>query len=719
MKAYVAEKPKLGKAIAAVLAKSSPKVDSGREFIAGRDWVVCWAAGHIFAQEEPDFYIGAKYPGAPKGNKGRYRWSRDHLLLIPGVDGWPDWRLTLDPEKKSLFATIKKFVGQATVVVNAGDPDREGQLLIDEILHEIGNKKPVRRVLISAFDETTVENGLRDERDNEDFKGLRDAALARSRADWLCGMNFSREVTLQAQESGYEGSHVSIGRVQTPLLGLIVQRDLEIERFKPVDYFSLSGRFRVDGGEFKANWRPHEGQAGLDEDGRLLDRRVADQLNQLVSGKAGQVTEYKDEEKREGPPLPFSVDKLQVLASRKYGYKSDDVLEALQSLYQTHELTTYPRSDCQYLPEGQLADASRVTAAVTGNLSFDDGVLSLVDQSRKSRAWNDKRVTAHHAIIPTATRKADLSSLSKIERDMYTEICKRYLAQFLPDRKYRAVSAMVNVAGQNFVATGTTTLFAGWKVIYGASEEADPEEGSLLPPMKRGDVAHCLGLDITARKTEPPQHFTDGTLLEAMINVHKYVTEEAIKAIFVKMLADKKAGDEEGGAGLGTPATRHTFVPKLVDIGLVESVDAAKLGKKKSKETFIISTAAGRALIAALPPELGKPDMTALWESAMSQIEAGSTTVERFLTMQKNWIGQTAQKIRSTKLDMPAPANAKPKPRGGSAGYSGKPKSPARDAGKNCPKCDRPMKIRNGAKGDFMGCSGFPKCTHTEQISTN
>lgn len=716
MKVYVAEKPKLGKAIAAQLMKISPKVDSGREFVAGKDWVVCWAAGHIFEQEEPDYYIGRKHAGARKNAKGRFVWTFDHLPLVIEND---EWALRLVGDKSGLFSTIKKFVGKATVVVNAGDPDREGQLLIDEILGEIGNKKPVRRVLISGFDEVTVTNGFKNERDNSEFQGMRDAALARSRADWLCGMNFSRAATLQAQASGYPET-ISIGRVQTPILGLIVQRHLEIENFKPVDYFTVTARMKVEKGEFVARWKPNDGQAGLDEEGRLLDRRVADQLNALVAGKTGKVVEYSDEEKQEGPPLPFSLDKLQVLASRKYGYKSEDVLAAAQSLYERHQLTTYPRSDCQFLPVSQMADAPQVLDAVTSNISFDDSVLSHVNVTRKSRAWNDEKVTAHHAIIPT-TQKADLSALSPIERDLYGEISRRYLAQFMPNRRYRAVSATVNVCGQQFVATGTTTLFLGWKLLEGngpAPDEPKGDEGSILPPMRQGDPAACLGLNIEPRKTTPPKHFTDASLLEAMINIHKFVTDEKVKAIFMKMLADKKDGDEEGGCGLGTPATRHTFVPKLIEIGLVSRTEAEKGKGKKSKETYLVPTPAGVGLIQALPPELGKPDMTALWEVSMQEIEAGRATVERFLGMQAAWISKTIDKIRSAPLTLPAPPGAKKKSfSGGSGGNGGGPRKPAEPAGKDCPKCGKPLMKRENGRGPFLGCSGYPDCKHLENIS--
>jgi DNA topoisomerase-3 len=719
-KTYVAEKPKLGRAIAAVLSKWSPQVESGREFIAGKSWAVCWSAGHSYSLEEPDHYIASKFPSAPKGKNGKFKWSFDHLPLLPGMDDWPQWSLFADKDKASLLKSIKKWIGKASVVVNAGDPDREGQLLIDEILQELGNKKPVRRVLISAFDPVTVEKGLIGERDNDEFLGLSQAGRARSCADWLCGMNFSRAATLQAQANGYAGSVVSIGRVQTPLLGLIVQRDLEIANFKPVDYFALTAKMSsVSGpkGDFTAKWRPHAGQAGLDEDGRLLDRKVADQLNALVKGQTGKVIDYSDEEKQEGPPLPFSIDKLQVMASKKYGYTSDKVLEAIQSLYQDHDLVTYPRSDKSHLPVSQLADAPDVVDAVKHNLSFEPAVISNLDVTRKSRAWDDKKSTPHHGIIPTRT-KANLSALSPIQRNLYDEICRRYLCQFLPNRRFRAVSALIDVAGQNFAASGTTTIAPGWRVIYGASAEEEDgaekgDEGIVLPPMKQGDAVQCNGLLIEAKKTTPPKHFTDGSLLEAMVNVHKFVTDERVKSIFMKMLANNKGtggGDEaEGACGLGTPATRHTFVPKLIDNGFAKREAA----KGKSKETFIISTPTGQAFIQAIPTELGKPDMTALWETAMGEIEAGTATLDRFLGMQANWIRKTIEKICATPLKLPDPPGAKPRPGNGAGGA---PRQPSEPAGKDCPKCGKPMMKRPGTKGPFLGCSGYPQCKHSENI---
>lgn len=645
MKVYVAEKPKLGKAIANVLAKKSPVVEKDREFIRGRDWAVCWVSGHAYSMVEPDYYIRKLDPDAKKAANGKFAWSFDHLPLLPAANDWP---LEVDPSKRSLVSTIKKLVGQATVVVNAGDPDREGQLLIDEVLEQLPlGKKLIRRVLISGFDEDTVARGLADERDNRDFAGMRDAARARSRADWLTGMNYSRAVTLQAQATNNRKGFVSIGRVQTPVLGLIVQRDLEIENFKPVDYFGLTAQIAVEKGTFKAQWQPRVGQAGLDEEGRLLDRSVAQQLQSKVAGQPGRIEAYSDERKKENAPLPFSIDKIQILGSKKYGYRSGDVTAALQSLYETHQLTTYPRSDCQYLPTSQHGEAPKVLGAARQALGLPEGVAGQIDVKRKSGAWNDSRVTAHHAIIPTGVR-ADLSQLNKIEKDIYLEICKRYVAQFLPAREYRAVNALVEVRDERFKATGNTTILAGWKALYGATDAEDEDAESSLPPMKQGDAAQCRGLEIESKRTEPPSHFTDATLVEAMVNIHKFVTDGKVQAVFKRMLAEKNAGNEEAPCGIGTPATRDSFVPKLEAIGLVET------RKGKGKAVNFISTQAGRTLVAALPTELTKPDMTALWESVFESIQGGKNTVEQFMQVQAQWITRTIEVIKSTPLDVPS-----------------------------------------------------------------
>ncbi|MEJ7745231.1 MAG: DNA topoisomerase [Luteimonas sp.] len=729
MKVYVAEKPNLGRAIATVLEQQSPVVESGREFIRGKSWAVCWAAGHIYDMADPDYYIERIHPSATKGSNGKFSWSFNHLPLLPGAN---DWKLRVDPSKRSLVNTIKGLVAQATVVVNAGDPDREGQLLVDEILREIpgASKKPTRRVLISDLNEEPVAEALRNERDNKDFAGMSNAALARSRADWTSGMNFSRAVTLQAKASGF-GSYISIGRVQTPILGLIVQRELDIKNFVPTDHHGMTAQIRVKGGTFNAQWQPSEHQPGKDSEGRVIDQAEVRKVHAKVNGRAGTIIDYKDELKRKGPDLLFSVGKIQQLMSKKYGYRSDATLEALQSLYE-RKLTTYPRSDSQYLPEAQLAAAPKILDAIKDVVGgqVEGGVTALqYDAKTKSQAWNTSKVTAHHAIVPTM-KHPNLSTMTPIESNVYKEICKRYMAQFMAPYQYRSVVAVAEVEGEKFKATGTTQVSPGWKLLYGAEAGDDAEDKvnvGALPSIVNGEQATCAGLNIDAKRTTPPDRFTDSTLNEAMENIHKFVTDPEIKKIFERMLANKKAGAADAAFGIGTPATRHTFVPKLGKLGLIRTEKA----NARAKEEVYIPEPAAMALVAALPGELSKPDMTALWESVFEKIESGEVTVDQFMDQQGKWIAKMIDTVRSAPINLPdieiqkksfaVGKKSGSRSRGGGSsrfpkGERSAPKRAASNGGGKCTKCGSGMSQRSSANGPFLGCTKYPTCRHTEQI---
>ncbi|MCC8799180.1 DNA topoisomerase [Xanthomonas euvesicatoria] len=718
-KLYVAEKPSVGKALAGQLAKRTPQIARSGTHIEGKDWAVCWLAGHAYQLAEPDYYIERAFPDAKRGANGRFSWSFDHLPLLPASD---EWQILPVRDKAEMIGTVRKLLKRATVVVHAGDIDREGQLLVDEVLEDLGCRVPVKRVLPKAIDEISVQRVLADERDNRDFARMRDAALARGRADWLVGMNYSRCVTLQARDSGSSG-HVSIGRVQTPVLGLIAARELEIRNFKPVDYLVLMAQIAVQAGKFRARWRPKAGQAGIDESGRLLDPAVAAMVHQQVAGKTGRIAEYRDEQKNENAPLPFSLDELQRLASRRYGLPLDQTLKVVQGLYDA-QLVTYPRTDCAFLPSSQHAEAPDVVRAVREGLRNTElaAQLAQLDTNRKSRAFDDKRVTAHHGIVPTQ-KVANLDSLGREERLLYDEICRRYLAQFMPPHTYRKVTVRVDIAGHDFTASGRTTLKPGWKELYGKSDQAAEETGPSgdkddegnLPAMRQDEPARCDGLDREQRKTEPPARFTDDTLLEAMVNIHKYVTTPQVKAHFVAMLEKSKTGseDEAQGCGIGTPATRHTFGPKLIEVGLVELV----AGKKKAK--FFAPTTAGLALYEALPRSLTIPDATAVWDMAFAKIEAGEITLDQFMAFQARQINAMLDEIRKLRISLPdlGQSRSPPTKTGGgkrkTAAKGGKRGSGA-SGGEACEKCGKgTMQLRNSTRGSFYGCSNFPVCKHT------
>lgn len=703
MKVYVAEKPSLGKAIADVLAERDPIVSRSREHIEGKSWIVCWAAGHLFSLEDPDFYTRKKFPDVQPGANGKIRWCMEHLPIIPSAD---EWSMKLSKETSGLFAAIKRQVARATTIVHAGDPDRAGQAIIDNILSHLKVKVPVYRVLISSFVPQDVRDQLAKEQDNRQFANLGNSEHCRSRADWLYGMNFSRAVTLKAQEGGYRGA-VSIGRVQTAVLSLVVRRDEAIENFKPVNYFDLVGKFMATAGGFTAKWHPSANTPGLDSDGRLLDQAVAQGLQQKVRGQQGVVVDYVDERKVESAPLPFSLAQLQMLAGKKYGYKPDQVLATVQSLYETHKAVSYPRVDTGYLPVSMLSSAKTILDNVTGALRLSPQAVSLIDPSKKSRAFNDAKVTAHHGIVPT-TARVNMAGWSQAEKDIYAEIATRFVAQFLPGREYRAVKAVLDVVGEKFVTTGSTTISPGWRLLYSSEEiDKDDDEGIALPPLAKGDSVRCDGLDVLSKQTQPPKPFTDASLLEAMVHIHKYVTNPDIKSIFQKL--QKEATNVEE-AGLGTPATRQTFVPKLIDIGLLSE------SKGKGKQMIITSTPAGRALVHSLPGTLGSPDVTALWELTLHDIAEGKATVDAFMGMQARYVSKTLTEIQQSEIVLPSSPG--PASRATSSSRSGA-RAPATKANsssdsKTCPDCGKPMKLRPGKRGDWWGCSGYPACKHTE-----
>ena len=336
MRLYIAEKPSMAREIAACL-KNPQK---GKGFIKTDNGVVTWLVGHVLQQVEPESY-DAKYK----------IWRAEDLPIVPKI-----WKLEISPQTAEQFYIVKNLIQKADEIIHAGDPDREGQLLVDEVLDFVGNKKPVKRILLNALDETSIKRANENLRDNAEFFNLKQSALARSRADWLIGMNLSRAYTLAAQRSGYR-EVFPIGRVKTPTLALVVRREKEITNFKPVDFFNIFAQFQHKNGSFIAKWKPKSDDLKhFDSEGRLIDKNFAEtcRKNFAIPPLDGKISSCKTTEKKELQPLPFSLSTLQIAAGKMFSYTPQQVLDAAQSLYEK-KLTTYPRSDCEFLPENQFA----------------------------------------------------------------------------------------------------------------------------------------------------------------------------------------------------------------------------------------------------------------------------------------------------------------------------------------------------------------------------
>ena len=613
MRLFIAEKPSVAKAIVAELGC----VTRGDGFITCKDGsVVTWCFGHLLEQAEPDAYLPDDVPRTKKGSKV---WRFEDLPIYP-----KNWKLLPKNDKgvKKQLATIGKLLKKASLVVHAGDPDREGQLLVDEVLEHFRYTGRVQRFWFSAQDSASIRKGLTNLRDNETFDGMRLAALGRSRADWLLGMNLSRAYPLAQQAQGKK-ELIAVGRVQTPTLALVAKRDVAIRDFKPVPYFVIKAR--LGGGKpFTAVWEPEESQAGIDEQKRLVDRCIAAALQQRLKA-VGQATVVRCSRtpKKIAQPKAFSLADIQLGASNQFGFSAEKTLNLCQSLYETHKATSYPRTDCSFLPESQYADAKNVLAAIAKTMPPLAGLVAKCDCSIQSPTWNDKKITAHHGIIPTQ-QAADGSKFSDDERKIYRLIAERYLSNFLPAHEYLACSIELRIATERFSAKGRLVTKPGWKVVTSAADEdkAD-DEGQALPELKSGLQLPVSGIDCEEERTKPPAAFTEGTLIRAMENIHQAVNDPQSKKFL-------KEGD-----GIGTPATRAAIIAELKRKKYLEVK-----GKK------IVATELGLHLLQVVPDVMKNPVLTALFERILHEVEAGNVPLDVFIEKQKQLVINELRRLR-------------------------------------------------------------------------
>lgn len=592
MRLFIAEKPSLGRAIADVLPKPHRRGDG---YIAcGNDQVVTWCVGHLLEQAQPDSY------------DSRYaRWSLADLPIIP-----EKWRLQPRPSVAKQLKVVEGLLTQASEVVHAGDPDREGQLLVDEVLDYLNlpaeKRSRVQRCLINDLNPQAVERAVNRLRENREFIPLCVSALARARADWLYGINMTRAWTLLGRNAGYDGV-LSVGRVQTPVLGLVVRRDEEIENFLPKEYFEVKAHIVTpDDVRFVASWVPSEAcEPWQDEEGRLLKRALADHVVARITGQPATVTADSDKRENEGAPLPFSLSSLQIEAAKRYGLSAQTVLDTCQRLYETHKLITYPRSDSRYLPEEHFAGRHAVLNAIQSHQPQLTPPADF-DADRRNRCWDDKKVDAHHAIIPTA--RASSVKLSENEQNIYALVARQYLMQFCPDAVFRKCVIELEIAGGKFVAKARFLAEAGWRALLGNKERDEENDGMPLPVVAKGDELLCEHGEVLAKQTQPPRPFTDATILSAMTGIARFVQDKELKKVL-------RATD-----GLGTEATRAGIIELLFRRGFL-----VKKGR------YIHSTEAGRALIHSLPDLAARPDMTAQWESTLTRISEKACRYDEFM----------------------------------------------------------------------------------------
>lgn len=593
---FIAEKPSLARAIADALPKPHSK-EQGAIRCANGD-VITWCIGHLLEQVEPDVY------------DSRYKtWRLDDLPIVP-----VQWQLRPRKSSNTQLNVVKKLLKSSFDIVHAGDPDREGQLLVDEVIDYCNVSKPrreqIQRLLISDLNLSAVKRALEQMRSNKEFIPLSISALARSRADWLYGMNMSRAYTLLGQRAGYQGV-LSVGRVQTPVLGLVVRRDEEIENFIPRDYFTLHALIPYqnenDAFDIRAKWKPSKAcQPWQDEEGRVLNRKLVENVACRIEGKPAIVKESEHKQSKTPAPLPYSLSALQIDAARRFTMSAQQVLDVCQTLYERHKLITYPRSDSRHLPQEHWKEAPTIGRSIAKNVAGLAAAVENADFSLKSKAWNDSKVDAHHAIIPTP-KSLSGGHLSGDELKIYGLIATQYLMQFYPAAIYAESKLTFDIEGGVFVASGRSLVSAGWKVLSGIKDEQE-EEVDKVPPLPVGSQLVCRKGEIKDCKTEPPRPFTEATLLRAMTGIARFVEDKSLK----KILRDTD--------GIGTEATRA---------GIIDILIKRQLLNREGKQ--IRSSQAGRGLINALPTQSTYPDMTAIWEHQLQAMVEKQQSYQPFI----------------------------------------------------------------------------------------
>ena len=642
MRLFVAEKPSLGRAIAAELGvtQNNPTFQ-----ICGSD-TVTWCFGHILAPYDPQDY-----------DDNLRTWRRRDLPIIP-----TEWKLRPKESALTQLQVINHLLSEAEMVVHAGDPDREGQLLVDEVLEHFHYTGPVQRIWLASLDSLSVQKALATLKDNRDYADLRDAARARSQADWLIGMNASRAMTIFGRETGHNDGVLSLGRVQTPTLALVVQRDREIKAFVSVDYLILQASLQNDAGSFSATFKPSDTQTGLDSEGRLVDASIAQGIVDSVRGQTGIITSVTREKKKKPVPLPHCLSSLQKAASSKFGMTAQQVLDTAQSLYEK-KLTTYPRTDCRYLPEEQFGDAARLITALSG-VSGLEAVTAKADSALRGPVWDTKKITAHHAIIPTGEEPR---SLTAQETNLYLMIAVQYFLQFYPPMSYEAQKIVVSINDTTWEARGRLILEPGWTGVAAEEDEdakkKEPEQS--LPPVSSDTPVTCTDVDALKKKTTPPSRFSEGSLIEAMANIHHFVSDASAKATLKE------------NEGLGTEATRAS---------IIETLKGRKYIEPSGKS--LVSTPLGQSLIDMTPDVLKDPVMTAQWEQRLEQIARDELTLDAFMQDQITILPTLLNSVLSLPVTLLPTACP-------------------------CPKCGRAMRKRPDKKygGFFWACSD-PDC-HT------
>ena len=673
---YLCEKPSQGRDIARILGANQRK----EGYLQGDKLIVSWCIGHLLEMIPPDEY-DPKYK----------RWSFVHLPILP-----QDWKMTAKKSTSKQLTVLKNLLKRSHSVVIATDADREGETIAREVLDYFNYNGSTRRLWLSALDTVSIQRALDTIRPSKETEPLYHSGLARGRADWLIGMNLTRAFTLLANDRQVR----SVGRVQTPTLALIVNRDREISSFKPVSYYEVMAYFKtnngIEGELLETKWQYPKQISN--EQKQCLDKQVAQAVIDRCQQQMGIATTATTSRKKLPPPLLYNLSGLQQEASRRWGYGAQDVLNLAQSLYETHKLTSYPRSDCEYLPLSQFNDVNMVLQALCKNDSTICNLIAQADQKQRSRVWNDQKISAHHAIIPTQATPG-ITRLNVKERNIYNLIRRRYIAQFFPDYEYDQSTIIITINLDQFKASGRIARIKGWKLVLEsetsqsvtiqANTKTNIENNKQeLPAIKKDEELLCKSLKLLDKLTHPPKHYTEGTLIKAMETIGTQVIDKVMKKILRET------------AGLGTQATRANIIQTLFQRKFIAQ------DKKLLKATPL-----GFNLIDALPNAIKDPLLTAQWEQQLDDIANNKgQDINGFLQQQINLVTTIVTQVKMPKNNYMNEIQSVNRITNANTDSSTHYR-----AGDPCPECKHTLETRSAVRGkkvghNYIGCSNFPNC---------
>ena len=618
----IAEKPSVARDIASVLGATEKKDG----YIEGNGYQVTWTFGHLCTLKEPHDY-------APQWKEWRLEW----LPMIPPRFGI---KLISNPTYEKQFHTIERLMQQADMIVNCGDAGQEGELIQRWVMQKAGARCPVKRLWISSLTEEAIREGFDQLKDASEFQSLYEAGLSRAIGDWLLGMNATRLYTMKY---GQSRQVLSVGRVQTPTLALIVNRQMEIEHFVPKQFWDLKTIYRDT--TFSALIKKSDEELALEAEKRkeaieagkkppkeeenrgidpIVDREVGEQLVEQIKELPFEITSVIRKEGREAPPRLFDLTSLQVECNRKFAYSAEDTLKTIQSLYEK-KLTTYPRVDTTFLSDDIYPKCPSILKGLRDYTQFT-APLEGKTLSKSKKVFDNSKVTDHHAIIPTGQYPQGLTSL---ERNVYDLVARRFIAAFYPDCRFAATTVMGCTGEIEFKATGRQVLDPGWRVLFGAQQNDEEQNGGessneadrTLPAFVKGESGpHTPGL--TERWTQPPRPYTEATLLRAMETAGKLVTDDELR-------------DALKENGIGRPSTRAAIIETLFKRNYI----------RKEKKN-LIATPTGIELIQLIHEELLKSaELTGIWEKKLREIERRTYSAPHFLEELKQMVCEVVGQV--------------------------------------------------------------------------